>query len=118
VTVPGHYHYVCHPATPHGEDAYIEVSSATATGIAAPTGNASHSAAFPNPFADHITIQTPSADHVLVYNALGALVKSWTLSSGQTQIEADMANLPKGIFFYSVLKEGAVVETRKIIKAW
>ncbi|MBL4655511.1 MAG: hypothetical protein JKY33_06790, partial [Bacteroidia bacterium] len=32
VTVAGNYHYVCHPATPHGENAYIVVTGA-ATGM-------------------------------------------------------------------------------------
>ena len=114
VTVPGSYHYVCHPATPHGEDAYITVVAAT--GVQEYNVN-NLSSAYPNPFAEKITIETSNIDMIIVYNSIGEKVSSFPVkSSGPVKFEADLATLPKGIFFYSIIKNGAVLETRRIIK--
>ncbi|HXC03624.1 MAG TPA: T9SS type A sorting domain-containing protein [Bacteroidia bacterium] len=116
VTVAGNYHYVCHPATPHGEDAYIVVAS-VATGI--PEYNSKNSiGAFPNPFSEKITLETTNADLLVISNAAGQRVASFPVKSGQTKLEADLGTLPKGVYFYILLKEGVVLETRKIIKAY
>jgi plastocyanin len=113
--VAGNYHYVCHPATPHGEDAYIVVT-AGATGIQPNMGVPNISTAYPNPFADKLTIETPNGDHILIYNEAGQQLKSFPLKSGQTKFEADLADLPKGIYFYMIMKEGLMLENKKIIK--
>jgi plastocyanin len=115
VKTPGNYHYVCHPATPHGEDAYIVVAP-LATGIQPYNPTSNLSVAYPNPFSDKLTIETPNADQILIFNALGEKVRTLPLKSGQTKIEADLANLPKGLFIYCILKEGVLLETKKIIK--
>jgi hypothetical protein len=47
---------------------------------------------------------------------MGEKIKSFTLENGQTKFEVDLATLPKGIFFYSIIKNGAILETKKIIK--
>lgn len=114
VTVPGHYHYVCHPATPHGEDAYIVVTAAT-TGVQESTGG-NLSSAYPNPFAGKITIETVNADQILIYNLLGEKIKSFPVKSGQNKTEIDLSVLPSGVFLYSTIKEGTVLETRRIVK--
>jgi plastocyanin len=114
VTVAGNYHYVCHPATPHGEDAYIVVTAAS--GVKQNNTNNNLSIAYPNPFSEKVTIQTSNADQLLIYNLMGEKVRSFQIESGQTKFEADLATLPKGIFFYSIIKEGVVLNTRKIIK--
>jgi plastocyanin len=103
VKVAGNYHYVCHPATPHGEDAYIVVSNAT-TGIQ-PFSTVPHlSSAYPNPFSEKITIETPNADQIVIYNILGESIRSFQLKNGETKLEADLGTLPKGVFFYVILK--------------
>ncbi len=114
VTVAGNYHYVCHPANPHGEDAFIVVSSPT--GVQPYRVQSNFSDAYPNPFSEKITIETLHADLILVYNCMGEKIKSFPLQSGQTKLEADLAALPKGIFFYSIIKDGVLLETKKIIK--
>jgi plastocyanin len=114
VTVVGNYHYVCHPGTPHGEDAYIVVS--TATGIQQFNTLNSPSVAYPNPFSDKITIESSEANSFLVYNSLGEKIKSFDFNNGQTKLEADLATLPKGVFFYILVRDGVIVETKKIVK--
>jgi len=114
LTVAGNYHYVCHPATPHGEDAYIVVTNAT--GVQQNNAQSNLSLAYPNPFSEKITIETSHADLISIYNFMGEKIKSFSLENGQTKFEADLATLPKGIFFYSIIKDGIVLATRKIIK--
>lgn len=114
VTVAGNYHYVCHPAFPHGEDAYMVASSVT--GVPQNNEVNNRSFAYPNPFSDKITIEISNADLILVYNLIGERIKSFPLNIGQTTLEADLATLPKGIFFYTVFRNGALLERRKIIK--
>lgn len=114
VTVAGTYHYVCHPATPHGEDAYIVVTAAT--GVQQYNTSDNSSLAYPNPFSEKITIETSAANQILIYNVLGEKIRSFAVENGQTKLEADLATLPKGIFFYCIIKDGVVRETRKIIK--
>ena len=113
VTVAGNYHYVCHPATPHGEDAYIVVTCATGV----PPIDMDHASnAYPNPSSDKFTIETTPADMISIYNILGEKMKSVSLKSGQTKIQMDVAELNPGIYFYSILKEGVIVETKKLVK--
>jgi plastocyanin len=115
VTVVGNYDYQCHPATPHGEPGYIVVSAATA-GMQENTLN-NFSTIYPNPFIEKITIETKSAaNSVFIYNAIGEKMQSYNFVKNETKLEADLGTLPKGIFFYSIIKDGVVVETRKIIK--
>lgn len=114
VTVAGNYHYVCHPATPHGEDAYIVATAAT--GVHQYNELSNLSSAYPNPFSEKVTIQISNADQILVYSFVGEKIKSFQVETGQTKFEADLATLPKGIFFYSIIKDGIVLNTRKIIK--
>ncbi|MFI5148973.1 MAG: T9SS type A sorting domain-containing protein [Bacteroidia bacterium] len=115
VTKTGNYHYVCHPATPHGEDAYLVVSAAT--GIQDHSSAIGTVPAFPNPFSDRINISTSNADLIVISNELGQKVASFQIKAGQQTIEADLATLPKGVYFYALIKEGVVLETRKIIKS-
>ncbi len=116
VTTAGNYHYVCHPATPHGEDAYIVVTCVN--GIQQNNSLRHLSLAYPNPFSEKITIETSNADRLLIYNYMGEKVTSFQLKSGQTKFEADLATLPKGIFFYSIIKDDVVLDTRKIVKGY
>jgi len=114
VTVAGNYHYVCHPATPHGEDGYINVTCANS--VQSYNALINISSAYPNPFSEKITIDAYNIDFISIYNFVGEKIKSVSVKSGQTKFEIDLATLPKGIFFYSIIKDGAVLETRKIIK--
>ena len=113
VTVAGNYHYVCHPSTPHGEDAYIVVTCATGL---AEAGINHISFAYPDPFQDKFTIETVEADMIVLYNLLGEKIKSISIRKGQTKISVDAAELNPGIYFYAVIKDGVIVETRKLVK--
>jgi plastocyanin len=114
VTMAGNYHYVCHPNTPHGEDAYIVASMAT--GVPAFPNLQGHAAFYPNPFSDKLTIEPAQADLICIFNILGEKSFSQILKNTASRIDLDLATLPKGIFFCSLYKEGVLVETKRIIK--
>ena len=114
VTVAGNYHYVCHPSTPHGEDGFIVVTCAS--GIQPHITPTVLSYAYPNPFYDKITIETSTADQITIFDVIGDKVLTFTLTNGQTKLEADLRSLPKGMFFYSIISEGIIIETKKIVK--
>lgn len=114
VTVAGNYHYVCHPSTPHGENGYIVVTCAT--GIQSNNVQSNISFAYPNPFSEKFTIEeSVDADRIVLYDMLGNNLKSVLVQPGQTKTEIDAADLAKGIYFYSIIKQGVIIETRKIV---
>ena len=113
LTVAGNYHYVCHPATPHNEDGYIVVTGGTGVSSI----DLYHvSSAYPNPFSDKLTIETTQGDMIAIYNMIGTKLLSASIKTGQTKTQVDVADLTSGIYFYSILKEGVIVETKKLVK--
>jgi plastocyanin len=112
VTVPGTYNYTCHKSTPHGMDGMIMVSAAT--GISSVKSDVL-SIVYPNPFTNKITIETPSAEMVNLYNNAGQKLKSVVVNR-QTKIDMDLTELTTGIYFYAITKGEITSETRKLVK--
>lgn len=112
VTVAGTYNYQCniHPSTMTGTIVVTCVSGIPSI------GNNYFSAAYPNPFTSKLTIETSDADMISIYNFVGEKIKTIALPHGQTKTEIDLQNLSGGIYFYAILKEGVVVETRRVVK--
>ncbi len=112
VTVAGTYQYTCHPGTTPHMDGTITVTC----GSAVPSISIKNvSSAYPNPFSDRFTIETPpQADMIIISNLLGEKIKSFSVRNRKAEVDA--AGLNKGIYFYSIMKEGEILETRKIIK--
>lgn len=75
-----------------------------------------NSSVYPNPCTNKISIEAPGADMISIYNVVGEKIKSVSFKNGQTKTEFDVAGLNRGIYFYSIIKEGIIVETKKIIK--
>ena len=112
ITVPcaGTYNYKC---TPHGFTGAITV---TCPNGVSDIDNNYASVAYPNPFAGKVTIEFSAADLISVYNVMGEKIKSVVVSHGQTKAEINTTDMRNGIYFYDIMKEGVVVETRKIVK--
>lgn len=113
IVVPcaGTYNYVC---SPHGFTGVINVTCSN--GIAS-INNSFSSSVFPNPFSSKITVEfSDAAEMISIYNMVGEKIKTIALSKGQTKLEINAADLKEGIYFYSILKEGIVIETRKLVK--
>jgi plastocyanin len=115
VAIPGTYHYVCHPDAPHNEDGYIVVSDAT-TGIQSAEPQNGSTLLYPNPFTDELTFESSSANGMLIYDALGVRVASLSLITGRKAVGADLGRLPEGIYFCSILRNGVVIETKRVVK--
>ena len=114
ITIPigcaGTYNYKC---TPHG---FTGAIIATCTNAVNNPDNNYFSAAYPSPFSNKLVIEMQDADMISIYNMVGEKIKNITVQNGQTRAEINASDLRDGIYFYCILKEGAVIETRKIIK--
>lgn len=114
VAYPGNYNYVCHPGSPHGEDGFIVVAGSTAVEEAQPTNGTS--LLYPNPFSDKLTIEASGANGMTLHNVLGEQVGTFAFVGGGITLRADPGTLPKGIYFCSILRNGVVLETRRVVK--
>ena len=73
--------------------------------------------AFPNPVSDVFSIDLKTNANnisVNIFNVLGELVESSGLSEGLNQIAIDKLN--NGVYFYSIIRNGELVETKKFLK--
>lgn len=113
LTVPGTYSYVCTFHVTMGMAGSITVTCPSGV---APISNYYISSAYPVPFSSNLTIEFTEADLITIYNAVGDKIRTITLQHGQTKTEINSAELRNGIYFYCIVKEGVVVETRKIVK--
>lgn len=71
---------------------------------------------YPNPASTNLTINVNTggnAVQVRIFNMMGELVSRTTLVDGQNTVS--VADLTNGIYFYSILKNNEVVETKKLI---
>jgi len=72
---------------------------------------------YPNPANDFFYIQLKSNNNdvsVKIFNILGETVMTENLINGLNQLSIN--NLNSGVYFYSIIENGKVVETKKIIK--
>ena len=76
-----------------------------------------HATLFPNPitniFSINLTAQPQPNTAILIYNAIGALVKQDELTTSTQQI--DVAELPKGMYTYAITQQGVRQASGKLI---
>ena len=113
LTVAGTYSYQCNFHASMGMKGTITVTCPN--GVASVNNNY-FSSAYPMPFSGKLTIEASNADMITFYNIFGEKIRTITWSPAQTKAEVNMADLTDGIYFYCILKEGVVLETRKIVK--
>lgn len=75
---------------------------------------------YPNPAVNQVSIDyqlTPQVNQarVMVYNVLGSLVREVALDRGNGKMSLDVSGLDKGVYFYSILVNGDVYQTKKLI---
>lgn len=71
---------------------------------------------YPNPASTNLNIKAITNGNNVVlklYNIMGELVKTETIVDGNNLI--NVSNLTDGIYFYSVIKNNQIVETKKLI---
>lgn len=113
ITTAGAYGYGC---SLHAGTGMVAQFTVTATGIVEPLTDLLTNA-YPNPFKDKITFKYNSIDIIEIMNVVGEKVKIIQASALETKVTVDFENLPSGIYFYRTLREGVIVETKKIVKA-
>ncbi len=72
--------------------------------------------AFPNPASNVLNVNLANGGQNVKFelvNVLGESVVNLTLSEGQNAINVD--KLPNGIYFYSIVKNGTILETKKLM---
>ena len=71
---------------------------------------------YPNPASDLLNINVSnvgSNDMIVVYNILGEEVKNETLSNGLNVLS--VSDLNNGVYFYSIVRNNEIVETKKLV---
>jgi len=87
-------------------------------GINDPTSNES-SKVFPNPFPSITTIYFNGfeVDRMDVFNLMGQRIKSLPIKNRVNQIELDLTGISNGVYFYRLLNEEGIIETKRLVKA-
>jgi len=76
----------------------------------------------PNPFAEQTTINYFLPDNIskaqiLFYNAQGKLIQSVDLNErGKGQLNVFASDLSNGIYTYTLVADGKIFETKKMLK--
>jgi hypothetical protein len=75
---------------------------------------------YPNPATNYISLDYQLTSevkvaNVKVFNLLGAEVKSANLENNGNKLRLDISDLQSGIYFYSVLVNGDVYKTKKLV---
>jgi hypothetical protein len=71
---------------------------------------------YPNPASNFVNIVMENAINNVdftLYNILGDAVLTVNLNAGTNKVE--LSELPNGVYFYSIMKEGNILETKKLI---
>lgn len=84
-------------------------ATASITGVAEERGNDGVTV-LPNPTNGHVHIEGARGAEVMVYNAIGQLVKTV-----QDTNEIDLKGLPKGMYLLRIIDENGAIATKKVV---
>ena len=114
ITVPcaGMYNYQCNIHAPNMVG-FINVTCPS--GITEPVKNTSI-LLYPNPCMEKVSVKYENADAVSVFNLVGEKMMDVKLSGNSGTTELNVAELSSGVYFVAIMKEGIIVETKKITK--
>lgn len=89
-------------------------------GVQEYTKNAAHISAYPNPSSNNtaLSYQLPEGQSraiLKLYNAVGELVKTALINSNAGTSEEDVSDLPNGIYYYTLVVNGAITATSKLV---
>lgn len=117
VAIAGNYHYDCHPATPHGENAYIVVTD----NLGVQQNNALDKLAsvYPNPSNGkfHFLIDNSQIfenSQVEIYNLQGQTIYQSAITT--TKSDIDLSNQSKGLYFLVFYNRQAILTKKIVIK--
>jgi hypothetical protein len=75
---------------------------------------------YPNPASIRITVQFPGVSHLdhkelLIYNSLGIKVKHMVIPSSTDRLEMDLENLSSGLYYISLISNGTLAATGRLL---
>lgn len=78
------------------------------------------SSIYPNPAGDYVTIDyelTPKVKQasVRIFNLLGSTVREAVMEKGNNKLRINVSDLQNGVYFYSVLINGNIYKTKKLV---
>ncbi len=87
-----------------------------ATGIDEIT-NKSSLIAYPNPANGNVKIsyKVSEVSEIVFYNIVGEQVKKIMVSAGTNQIDVETSALPSGTYFYSMISDSKITETKRLV---
>ncbi|HTA82564.1 MAG TPA: T9SS type A sorting domain-containing protein [Bacteroidia bacterium] len=89
-------------------------------GVQEYTKNAAQISAYPNPSSNNTALsyqlpQGQSRATLKLYNAVGELVKTGLINSNAGTAKQDVTDLPNGIYYYTLLVNGTITATSKLV---
>jgi len=115
VLAVGNHDFYCQIHQVIGMEGSITVNPST--GMPPIDSRKAISVAYPNPFKNRTTLSFPNTtDKINIYNIMGIRIKSYEIKGNEVKLEIDLSNVPSGIYFYSPLSNGRILETKKIVK--
>ena len=118
-TVAGNYYYVCHPGTPHGEDAYLVVADTVTTGVQQYNTLSNLSFVYPNPSNGKFQFvidgsQINKNSKVEIYNLKGQIIYQSVITKTKSNI--DLSNHANGIYFVKFYTEQSIFYKKIVIQ--
>ena len=79
--------------------------------------NKSSLIAYPNPANDNVKIsyKVSETSEIIFYNIVGEQVKKFRVSAGANQIDVETSALPSGTYFYSMISDSKITETKRLV---
>lgn len=73
---------------------------------------------YPNPFSEELWVECPAAQATgfRLLTSLGKMAASGNISPGAKRTAISTGPLPSGLYHLQLLRDGAVIETRKVVK--
>jgi hypothetical protein len=112
--------YVFYDSAHPSDTVCVNVSyDALYVGISNQTSNSILSGAYPNPANNTVnfnySLNTENTGTVIIRNLVGSVVKQSVLTGTEGKLSIVTADLPEGIYFYSLDVDGKSMTTRKLI---
>lgn len=74
--------------------------------------------AYPNPATNNVTFKfnnVASSTNIVIYDVLGKKVESIAIMNTKGNVNVDVSNLNKGVYFYSIISKDKALVTKKLV---
>lgn len=113
--------YTVYDSLNHNDSVNITITYNVTANSIRNNSNVFVSNASPNPASNNINfsyeLNGATQSMVKFYNSVGVLVRTVNLMAGTKSTQVDVSSLEEGFYFYTVLADGKVVNTRRLVIA-